>query len=175
MVLSGFLQARKHFAFVSEIPVLRQYRLLPEQYVSTPGQVQSAGLIIFPLVLAHGPGLQFLCTFVLLQRDGMQPSGTVLSLSVQGMGKEHTASVPFPESLSRIPFAQTCPSSHTASLPLLFVRPLLNPEQRQGFFLVSPYPVSPKPQGSVEKTSDGVVQRMEMIDVTENSIVEIVL
>ena len=112
--------------------------------MSTPGQVQSAGLIIFPLVLAHGPGLQFLCTFVLLQRDGMQPSGTVLSLSVQGMGKEHTASVPFPESLSRIPFAQTCPSSHTASLPLLLpntVVTCLYPEQRQGFFLVSPYPV----------------------------------
>jgi|TARA_B110000090_G_C13291499_1_gene412218 hypothetical protein len=94
---SKVLQARKHLAFVSDKPVLRQYRLLPEHQLSTPGHTQMVGLIIVPFVFAQVGALQLFTIPPLgvTQSDGMQPGGVVLSVSVQGTGAEQTASVPF--------------------------------------------------------------------------------
>jgi len=93
---SKVLQARKHLAFVSDKPVLRQYRLLPEHQLSTPGHTQMVGLIIVPFVFAQVGALQLFSTPLgVTQSDGMQPGGVVLSVSVQGTGAEQTASVPF--------------------------------------------------------------------------------
>ncbi len=79
---SKVLQARKHLAFVSDKPVLRQYRLLPEHKLSTPGHTQMVGLIIVPFVFAQIGALQLfpIPPLEVTQSDGMQPGGVVLSV-----------------------------------------------------------------------------------------------